>query len=295
MRNKILPIRLLLAMSLLVLGISIIVAACKKTGITIPPSQATFLNQTSGVYFITAPGIIDSIPVGVTSVTGTDRTIAFTVTSPSGAVSGTQYTISSNTVTIPANKAIGYIIVNGNFSAYNGTPRKDTLVFTFTNNKSGAVVPSDFNNTFTLVMSGPCFEGDVNLNELLGDYNNTNESFAGTPFGPYTTTITAVNQLTPTTGTIVVANIFDNGWNPITFTLDWTDPANRKVTLVQQSGIGDAGTISSNYAGDDISVRPYAGQIGTFSACHQTLTLVMQPGVTGRGFFNVLYVVNLAR
>jgi hypothetical protein len=295
MRNKILPIRLLLAMSAMVLIIGMIVSACKKTSVTIPPALTTFVNQTSGVYFITGPNVVDSIPVGVTSVASVDRSVLISVTSPSGATSGNQYTLVSNTITIPANQAIGYIVVKGNFNLYNGTPKKDTLVFTFGNAKTSSLPPSDFNNTFTLVMSGPCFEGDVTLNDLLGDYTNTNENFGGQPFGPYTTSITAVQQLTPTTGTITVSNIFDAGWNPIIFTLDWTDPANRTVTLVQQSGIGDAGTISSTYAGDDISVRPYAGKVGTFSACHQTITLVMQTGVTGLGFFSALYQVNLAR
>jgi hypothetical protein len=295
MRNKILPIRLLLAASAVVLIISMIVSACKKAEITIPPAQTTFVNQTSGVYFITGPNVVDSIPVGVTSVASVDRSVLISVTSPSGATSGNQYTLASNTITIPANQAIGYIVVKGNFNLYNGTPKKDTLVFTFGNAKTSSLPPSDFNNTFTLVMSGPCFEGDVNLTDLLGDYTNTNENFSGTPFGPYTTTISAVQQLTPTTGTITVDNIFDAGWNSITFTLNWTDPTNRTVTLVQQSGIGDAGTINPAYTGDDITVKPVAAPIGTFSACHQTLVLVMQVGVTGLGFFPGFYQVNLAR
>ncbi len=116
MRNRKNPTRLLLSMFAVVLIISIIVAACKKTGITIPPSQSTFLNQTVSTYFITGPNVIDTVFVGVTSVTNTDRTISFTVSSPTGAVSGTQYTLTGNTVAIPAGKAIGYIIVKGNFS-----------------------------------------------------------------------------------------------------------------------------------------------------------------------------------
>ena len=141
-----------------------------------------------------------------------------------------------------------------------------------------------------------CFEGDVDLNALLGDYNKTNETFGITPYGPYTTSISSVNQLTPTSGTIVVENIFDFGWGPITFTLDWSDPNNRTVIVVaQSSGIADAGTLSGAYAGEEVAVRPFAGQPGTFSACKGTLTLKMQLGVAGLGYFGELYTVNMAR
>ena len=171
--------------------------------------------------------------------------------------------------------------------------RKDTLVFTFSD---AAITSPGLTNTFTLAVSGPCFEGDVDLDALLGDYKNTNEVWNGSAYGPYTTSITGVNSTGATTGTITVANIFDAGWNPVTFTLDWTDPNNRRVTLVQQEGIGDGGTISTTYSGDDISVRPdRTGVVGTFSICNQTITLRMENGITGLGFFNIRYTVNMAR
>ena len=266
--------------------------ACKKTeALTIAPEQAHFANQTSGTYFITAPGVTYKIPVGFTNVSGSDRTVVISVSSPTGAVQGTHYNVSTKSLVIPAGKALDSITVSGVFAQYQAG-RKDTLVFTISD---GGVKPSEYNSTFTLLMRGPCFEGDVDLNDLLGTYANTNEDFGGA-YGPYTTTISAVTQAPgATTGTIKVTNIFDAGWNPITFTLNWTDPANRTVTLIQQSGIGNAGTVNPTYAGQDISVRPFTGQVGTFSICGQTLTLKMQVGVTGLGFFAPLYTVTMAR
>jgi hypothetical protein len=149
-----------------------------------------------------------------------------------------------------------------------------------------------------------CIESNVNLNVLLGNYNNTNEDFGGSFYGPYTTSITSVNQTSATTGTIVVENIFDAGWAPITFTLDWTNPENRTVTLATQTNIAPASTVSTNpaYATWMVMVgpSPTAGA-GTFSICNQTLTLKIRLGIMDPTNANSVvwsispYTVNMAR
>jgi hypothetical protein len=269
MRNKYNSFRLLAGLSTLVLLIGILVAACKKTTVTIPPSEATFVNQTSGAFFVTGPNVVDSIPVGVTSVAKTDRTISFTVSSPSGASSPAQYSLTGNTVTIPANKAIGYIVVKGNFAAYDNTGRVDTLVITFSNDKSAAVPASTFNNTFTLQIRGACSEADVNLADLAGTFANT---FDDGQFGPYTTTV-KVGTTTGTTGTITISNFYNAGFGDLVFTLDWTDPNNRTVTFVPQSTGQDAGAVfGPTYAGNICwlyTTNPPL--VGTFSVCKQTI------------------------
>jgi len=271
----------------------LIVCGCKKVDTLVDvPSQAHFTNLTGDTYFITTPTTVKKIPIGLTTVSNSDRTISFTVTSPTGAVAGTHYNIvGGNSIKISAGKAVDSITVAGVYNQYLAG-RKDTLIFTITDGEGAKA--STYNATYKLFMRGPCSESETVLMELLGEYKNTNENFGG-PYGPYTTTISSVTQLTPTTGQVVVTNIFDFGWNPITFTLDWTDPLNTKVTLIQQSGIGDAGTLNPAYSGMDITVRPYAGQTGTFSYCKNTLTLKMQVGVTGLGFFSTLYTVSMAR
>lgn len=278
------------ALNWLVLSCTFLLLCCKKEEVTIPEPLAHFTNVAGGTFSVVSTNNLFKIPVGVTAVSDVDRTVNITVTSPSGAVQGTHYTLSSTSVVIPAGEAVDSLTI---YAAYNQylAGRKDTLIFTITGD---GVKPSSYNSTYTLALRGPCFEGDVDLNAFLGDYDKSVEDFGG-PYGPYTTTVTAVNQTSATTGTITVANIFDAGWNPVTFTLNWTDPSNRTVTLVQQSGIGNAGTVSSTYAGQDISVRPFAGQVGTFSACNQTITIKMQIGVTGLGFFGTLYTLNMVR
>lgn len=279
--------------SLAALLLLLSVWSCKKLdSVVIPPVEAHFQFKTSGTFEVLTPTSVFKVPVGITTPSDKPVVIPFTITSKTGATSGAQYRITGNTVTIPAGQAIGSIDIAGILPAYTGG-RKDTIVIKL-EGKAGEISPIVTNSTYTLVVRGPCFEGDVTLSQLLGSYRNTNEDFGGA-YGPYTTTISAVKQLTPTTGEITVTNLFDYGWNPVKFILNWTDPVNRTVTLVQQAGIGDAGTINGAYAGRDISVRPFAGRVGTFSICKQTLTLQMQLGVTGLGFFGTLYTVNMAR
>lgn len=269
--------------------------SCKKTDpLTVPPELATFTNETGGTYFITAPGVTYDIPIGVTTVADQDRTITFNVTSPTGATAGTYYTLPSTSVVIPKGETIGHIVLTGVYNQYTAG-RKDTLIFTLV---TPNVTPSDYNNTFTLLMRGPCFEGDVNLDEFLGTYTRTIETFGANPaYGPYTTTITSATSTGATTGTIVVNNLWDNGWEPISFNLDWTNPAARTATVISQAAIGgsNGGDLNGAYEGITMQVRPFTGNPGTFSICSQTLTLRMQLGVTGLGFFGSLYTVNMAR
>jgi hypothetical protein len=280
--------------SLTALLLIMAVWSCKKVdNLVIPPVEAHFQFKTSGTFEVLTASSVFKVPVGITTASDKPVVIPFTITSKSGATSGAQYNVSGNSITIPAGQVVGSIDVAGILAAYTGG-RKDTLTITL-ESKAGQVAPISTNSTYTLIVRGPCFEGDVVLSQLLGAYKNTNEIWNNSPYGPYTTTISAVRQITPTTGEITVTNLFDYGWNPVKFILDWTDPNNRTVTLVQQSGIGNAGTITSAYNGSDISVRPFPGQVGTFSICKQTLTLRLQLGVTGLGFFNILYTVNMAR
>lgn len=281
--------------ALFTLAAAVIVGCKKEVEVLTPPSIAHFNNQSSGTYIIATPTTTYNVPVGLTTVSDKDRTVNVTVTSSTGAVQGTHYTLGNTSVIIPAGKAVGSIEVKGAYNQYL-SGRKDTLTFTLSGTDLSA---AEYNQQFKLLVRGACFEGDVNLNDLLGDYKRSYEDFGGSTYGPYTTTITAVTQdPTTKTGTITVANIWDNGWKPVTFKLDWNDPANRKVTVFPspQSGIGDAGTISPTYSGQDISVKNHSnGQIGTFSICSQTITLKMQLGVTGLGYFSPLYILTMAR
>lgn len=256
-----------------------------------PGQVALFLPAaTTASYSIITPTTVYKIPVGLTSpvTDGKTKTVNITASSPSGAVEGTHYTY-TKTLTFAPGKITDTIIVTGIQSQYLAG-RKDAIRFTFAD---AADFSPSLSNTFTLNVSGPCFEGDIVPNDFLGAYPNTIETFgSGAPYGPYRTTVSSVTSTGPTTAEITVTNIYDAGWNPVKFTLDWTNINNRKVTLVQQFGIADAGTINSDYAGNDVTVRPIPtppGTTGTFSWCEDGITLKFQVGVVGLGFFGSPY------
>ncbi len=295
------------AMLASVLGLAVsaivILDACnkhKEYDVITPLPQAHFIGAKTQNYIMSAatpPPFV--LTIGTTDVASADRNVTLNISSPSGAVKGTHYTLSipGNTITIPAGKATAALNIQGIYAQYTAG-RKDTLLFTIS---APDVEPARFSDTVRVVLRGPCFEGDVTLNSFLGAYPNTNELFGTSAYGPYLTTVSAVSSTGPTSGNITVTNIYDAGWNPIVFQLDWTNPAARTATLNAQSGIGNAGTLNTAYNGMDVSVRPWAGttppppQIGTFSVCNQTIQLRMQLGVTGLGWFGSLYTVNMAR
>ena len=274
-----------------------LVTGCKKSeSFDIPPEFATFANMTSGSYEVTGPNVSYKIPVGLSTISAQDRTINILVTSPTGAVEGTHYTLSSTSVVIPAGQALDSITVQGVYSQYL-SGRKDSLIFTII--EPGAK-PSDYNNTFTLFMRGPCFASDLDgttVQDLLGTYADTREttSTGGSPYGPYTTNIKNFQLVTPTTGKVRIANIYDNGWTDVEATLDWTDVNNPLVTIARQP-------TGTNYAaGQPMDVRSNLTSPSTFNYCTQTFNLSIDiivnnyPNPGSAAFLAQNYKVNIKR
>jgi len=281
----------------LVVAASVLFLSCKKNNLVIdqevtPPTFVKFNNILPGdtiyTYYITDNSAPVVLPIGVTTVSNQDRVIPVTYTS-SGAVQGQQFD-GPNSVTIKAGEATTTLAIQGLVSGYPVSTKIDTLVITV----GGSDVPSSaYRSKYKLILRKYC---EVTIDDFIGIYDNTREDWGGSKYGPYTTAVSSITPISDTKATIVVENIYDFGWGPITFELDWADPANFTVTPVaQSSGIANAGTIDSDYAGYEVQVRPFSGQPGTFSSCENTITLRMQLGVAGLGWFSDLYEVVLAR
>ena len=216
-----------------------ILSSCDKTKLydyEYPASEAHFIgakNQSYQILSATQPAY--KIDLGTTDVVNADREISYKVTSPSGAVGGTNYNIatgnSTGKIVIPAGQSTGNISVQGIFAPYNATGRKDTLIFIIT---QPSIKSSIFSDTVKLALRGSCFEGDIVLSELLGNYANTREVFGTSPYGPYLTKITSAVSTGVKTGRITVTNIWDNGWGPLQFDLDRNDPLNTSAIVVPQ-------------------------------------------------------------
>ncbi|MGJ7033402.1 hypothetical protein [Niabella hirudinis] len=144
----------------------VLIIACKRNSeLNKPTTRAEFLSA-SGTYAIrNDPSSKFKIPVGLTNVTSEDRTISYTVSSPSGATAGQQYNIVKNgSVVIPAGSAVDSIEVDGLFSGYTSRG-KDTLIFNITGGTG--VTPFSGASTYTLVMQKFC---PLVMSDFSGDF-----------------------------------------------------------------------------------------------------------------------------
>ena len=112
----------------------------------IPPEIATFAGQSCGTFEITTTNNIYNVPVGFTTVANNDRQINISVSSPTGAVEGTHFTIDNKTVTVPAGQATATVNVQGNLAQYSAG-EIDTLIFTINGGNEAAA--SGFFDTYT--------------------------------------------------------------------------------------------------------------------------------------------------
>ena len=286
MKNKFNP---LLTFAAILIASTFFLLGCKKDKIITPNTEASLFASSGGSYFITSnPGTVFKIPVGITRIPDKDRTIQFTVSSPSGAVEGQQYKLASNTITIPAGQTVDSISLNGIFSAY-PTGRIDTLIFTITGGDVPSLVGSD---VFTLILQKYC---DVDLDALLGDYDNSYDNQDPDSYGPYTATVVSATSTGATSAQLIIKHFGDAGLGPfgpsdpsydtgITVNIDWSDPANFFTTIpTQPVGVyAPYGTITITGVGQ-----------GAFSSCDNTISISYKATVSAGSFGN--YVTVLSR
>lgn len=257
--------RLSVISGLLLLSAVTIIAGCTKTAsnLVIPPEQVHFLGDKTQSYPIeTNPAPAFTVKLGVTTVSKEARSATVEISSPSGAIAGTHYTVTgltSNSITVPAGSAVSEFGIQGVYDQYT-TGRRDTLRIVL---KSPSLTPAGFNDTLQLILRGPCFDGNItDINAMTGSYTQTFEGGSG----PYTTSISNL-VYTPgaTTATANLNNLWDY-FGPVTINLDWTDPTNTKAEIPLQI------TNKEYAAGQPFYVRTKPGQANKFSICNERFT-----------------------
>ena len=241
-------------------GISLLfIVSCKKNNVVLDmdvtaPAYAKFNTiaaaDTIGTYYIKSSNTPFVLPIGITNVSKVDRNIQFTYSS-TAAVVGTQFNAPTSLV-IKAGTAVDQLTISGLFSGYPLSTRKDTVKITI----SGGDVPaSSYKGVYRLILRKYC---DVSLADLYGNYTATD-------YYAYPMTVKAGSAVSTgaTTGSVQVTNLWDYGVvTTTTINLDWTDPANFKVTIPDQVYV----------AGDGLWIKNSA-TTGAFSSCDQTFTL----------------------
>jgi hypothetical protein len=258
-----------------VVMVMLAMTSCKKNNLVvdqdplIAPSYVKFnvlkAGDTLANYFIRSTNNALRIPVGVTTVSDVDRTIQLCYTSPTGAAAGVQYNAPASIV-IPAGQTLDSITLQGLYTGYPTSTRSDTLRIKIC---GGDVPVNAYYSQFVVVMRKYC---DVVINNFLGSYTNTREtnSTGGGAYGPYTTTVTDLVMVpgSSTKATVKLNNLYDDGWNPITATLDWTnpDPTKFSVTIASQP-------TGKSYNGAPTNVRTSTAGTSIFNSCDRSISL----------------------
>jgi hypothetical protein len=217
------------------------------------------LNQT--YQMTTNPAPVYKMVIGTTDVSSSARTATITVSSNTGAVAGTHYTIvGGNTITIPAGQSTASFDVQGVASQYAGT-RTDTLKFSFT---QPGVEKATFSDTVKLLLRGACLESDANVAGMAGTYTRTFEN--GT-YGPYVSTITTPVVISPTSGRATLTNIYDSGISALV-TFNYATPGSFTATVADQATGFTSG-------GLPLSIRSTPATTSRFTYCTPTLTLYL--------------------
>ncbi|MEO7982677.1 MAG: hypothetical protein ABI688_01220 [Bacteroidota bacterium] len=283
----------ILIVCVVVAGLIILAPGCNKNDpytLITPPEQAHFVNKTVATYYVkNDPNSVYKIPIGLTTTSSSARTVVISVSSSTGAIAGTQYTIPSTTVTIPANSVVDSLAVKGLFAGYPGN-RIDTLTFTIT---GGSAAVSEYNSVFKLVLRKYC---DVVSSSLIGSYTNTRDydgTLAGTPSASrYTATLSNWTSTGLTSATVIIKNLAatsDIGFGPfaanepialngVSAILDWTNPANFSISIPSQPYM----LTTFGYGPSTISGS------GTFSSCDQTFTVTTTVRVSAGAFSAVV-------
>jgi hypothetical protein len=271
----------------------VFLAGCDKNkpyDTVVPPSEVHFTNN-AGLsarylpYYVSNDATSNyNVTVGATDVSSSDRTVTYKITSPSGAVAGTHYSIANaGTVTIPAGAATVDIPVHGIFAPYAAGTRKDTLIFTLS---EPSMAPARFLDSVRLVLQRYC---NVTLAGIEGVYTRT---FEGT-YGPYTSTVTNVTSTGATTATATLNNVYNSGITANNVVFNWTNPANFTISIPEQN----TGLVGSGY---QVWIRTSSGSGNTFSSCDQTIAFkidLLAKTATGvlAGYFEQNYPISMAR
>lgn len=272
---------------LLVAGIT----SCKKNNAVVdqevvPPTAGEFLANTSAplVYYVRSTPDVLKIPVAFTTVSGAQRTMQFTYTSPSGAKLGTQFNAPAS-ITFAPNQVIDTFRLTGIFSGYPSASKIDTLIVRHTGNETRNMA----RDSVVIILRKYC---DVVTSTLQGSYTQTNEytSAGAFSYGPYSTSVNNVTLTSATTATATVSNLYDDGWNDIQVVFDWTNPAAFKVTVPAGQATGK----SYGSSGLPTLVRGSTATtaINTFSSCERSVTISLDlyntAGVLSSGYRFVL-------
>lgn len=235
------------------------------------PALVSFTDGTASTFYVQdIANPVDTIVVGVTSISGSDRTVNFVIDDNSSAVAGTHYNISGTSVTIPANSSEGYIVVEGIYDGFAGETRSLMLKVT-----GGDIDTAQFDNEYLLLMQQYC---PFDINTFAGTWDVDEVSVYNGPYPTY--------QITATVGegdTLIIDGLWGGLEEPTKFVFNDADPANFTVGIPPQ--------FAFNHPTYGVATVEQLA-IGSFSSCDMTISVSYKIFVEA-GFFDQVTECNM--
>lgn len=227
-------------------------------------------NDTLGTYVVTADNKPFKIPIGITNISNTDRTITFTYSSPT-AVMGEQFTAPASII-IKAGQALDSLEITGIYDGFEVVTRVDVLTVTI----SGGDVPAlSTKKNYVLTMK----KYWVAPTDVFGGTYTIQDFYGGEPSGgPYTCEVSLVSANGPVLEMEVVGL-----WGydtPLKFTLNWIDLAHGTTVVPQQ-------TWAENLEGYGVSTVNTV-ETGTFTVDPEKISISYNPTVEAGSFGNYI-------
>jgi hypothetical protein len=254
--------------------------ACKKNNVVvdngsilIPPEAVRFAimpatsNNTYNfnILELPSPGTSFKIPVGVTTLSATDRKVKFTYSSRT-AVQGVQYNAPAE-LTIPAGKTLDTLSIQGLFAGYT-TGRLDTLTIKITN-ADGYLNKNAYGDSVVLIMKRTC---PLNLADITGTMEVVSDGWGDYSPGDLVT----LTQVDATTVSFMYPA--DNP-QPILMKINPTTYAVTVTKQVYGSGYGGGGWPYSA-----ISCQSVDGASSIVDPCEKTISVRLTHTVTQGSF-----------
>lgn len=233
-----------------VLLIANIFAACDDAAPEVynGPSLASFLDSKTTIYALEGSTQLDTIKLGITTISEVERRVAVEVETTGSATEGVHFTIASEAV-FPANSSIGYVTIKGEYDKLAQDGPQDIIIKL---NGTSDVQIAGWNNTFNCRLSQYC---PLVIDQMAGEYDVVYEWWFEDA-NVHDAVVTVVDDYT--------LNIVTGGLD-FNVVLDDTDPANFNATVAPQVQWVYGGAHDVFIQGD-----------GSFSACDQTITLRVQ-------------------
>ncbi|MDE1192332.1 MAG: hypothetical protein PW786_09355 [Arachidicoccus sp.] len=181
-------------MCVMAIGTFVMVSCNKRDKLPSPPAPMAMFERTY-IDYILPPWTVTgyTIPLQLTQPLTQDVTVSFSVSSPSGAKSGSEYTLSSSTVTFKAGFTVPDMpaVISFNQSEY-AAGRTDSMVFAINGQNAGVATLAQSQTLQMNVGFGDPIPGTYTSTLNIGNVSTSSGNYGGASGETLTKTVTKI-------------------------------------------------------------------------------------------------------